>query len=240
MTQTSTQQSRKSLGIFMLLLSFFAVMAFAASAQKSYNVSVISPTSGMIMVKGQKYTLQLKITNAGMSAIPMGDTVMVDISVNGMSAYMGGTILMTPIAMGGSQTFNIPDFSYSGFTANNDNSSICMTVSIPHNTNSGTSKSCQTVKLRLSAPTAVATAVQEAALSFYPNPAGSFLKIKSAAGTKGSFKLFDISGRQVASLAIVGGEQQLATDSYSSGMYFYNVQSDNGTLLQSGKLSIAH
>lgn len=240
MTQTFTRQQRRSAGIFVLLFNFFVLMAFAASAQLNYSVSVLSPTSGMMMVKGQMYTLQVKVTNNGMSAIPMGDTLMVGVAVNGSSAFMGGTMLMAPIPMGGSQTFNISNFSYSNFTANNDNSTLCMAVAFGSKTNSGSSSNCQTIKLRLAA-TAVANAAQaEEVLSLYPNPAGASLSIRTAAGTTGSFRLYDMSGRQVADVALTGGEQNLPTGSYQTGLYLYRALDGEGRLLQSGRLSIAH
>ncbi len=237
MKQISVPQSKKSLGIFVLLLSIFTAMAVAAGAQKNYNVTVISPTSGMALIKGQKYNLEFKVTNTGMTPIAAMDTIMVDVSVNGTSAFMGGTILMSPIAMGSYQTFQIKDFSYSGFSTNSDNGNLCMKVMIPRNTNSGNGQACQTVKLRLS-PAAVGQQVSASFVSVYPNPAGAFIKIK--ASVEGSVSLFDLSGRQISQVAVNGAEQTIETGNYPSGIYFYRLSDKQGAVLQTGKVTISH
>ncbi len=240
MKQLSLQPSRKSIGIFALLATVFLALTIASYAQKSYNVTMLSPAAGSTIVKDQKYTLQFKITNTGMMTIPMGDTVMVDVSVDGKPAYTGGTILMTPMPMGASQSFTISNFAYSGITANSDNGNLCVNIAILHNTNSGTSKNCQTMKLRMPSATSVAGQGRELVLLLYPNPANDRLQIQCAAGFEGIFQLYDLSGREQRSLQLKAEPGQLETSDLPAGMYFYRVSGAGGSLLQSGRLQITH
>jgi len=174
-----------------------------------------------------------------MMSINAMDTLMVDVSVDGMPAFMGGTILTTPIAMGGAQTFNISNFSYSSFSASTTSSNLCMNVTIPHNTNSGTSQNCQTVKLSLGA-TGVAQVNGGNAVNVFPNPANASLNLTSTEAIEGAFLLLDVSGKVVANSAVSGTTHTVETANYANGLYFYKLTGKDGAVLQQGKVVINH
>lgn len=239
MKQISIQQSRTSYGVFALLMLVFSLIAVAATAQKKYNVEVVSPAAGSTIVKGQMYTVQFKIVNTGTMAIGGMDTLMVGVDCNGSNVMMGGTMSMTGIAPGSSQMFQINNFSYSNFTADNNSSSLCIGVFIPNNTNTGTSVACQSIKLKVSS-TGVANVSNNAVVSVYPNPANNSIKVKATDVTDGRLSLYDLSGRVVTTLTTNGTEQTIETSNYPAGAYFYRLTDKQGALLQTGKLIINH
>lgn len=242
MKQLSLHPNRKSAGIFMLLMALFSLVALAATAQKSFSVALTSPAPNSTFVKGQMYNLSFKITNTGTVTMAATDTLMIGIAIDGKHAFIGGGTCSMAIAPGTSQTYQISNLSFSDFTANSDNSNLCMMVMLPNNTNSNSSNgmTCQTIKLRLPAPTGVAGQTKEDAVNVYPNPAGDFLKVKGNSATEGDIRLYDMAGRQVTVLAINGSEQTISTAAYPAGQYFYRVMNKTGILLKSGQVTVQH
>lgn len=239
MKQISVQQNRTRIGIFTVLMAVFTLIAVAASAQKNYAVSIISPTSGSTIVKGQMYNLQFKITNTGTMAIGAMDTLMVGVDCNGSNVMMGGTMAMMAINPGAFQIFQVNNFSYSNFTADNNSSTLCVGVFIPNNTNSGTSIGCQSIKLKLSS-TGITQVGNSSVVSVYPNPASSNIRVRTSDAVEGVFSLYDMTGKMLNTISVNATEQTIETSSYATGTYFYRLSDKQGALLQTGKITINH
>jgi hypothetical protein len=94
--------------------------------------------------------------------------------------------------------------------------SNCSTVSIPNHNNSNADET----------------------VTFYPSPFSSFITIKindAAQISNSELRIFNILGKEMINLAITKQITTVETSTLPSGMYFYNVVSNNKTI-QSGKL----
>jgi streptogramin lyase len=70
-----------------------------------------------------------------------------------------------------------------------------------------------------------------AILRIYPNPAriGSTIRIEGKESQNGSLEIFNVKGQKLASVPITRGLAELHTESFPSGMYFYRLNSPQGS-----------
>lgn len=76
-------------------------------------------------------------------------------------------------------------------------------------------------------------------LKIFPNPASGMVNIQSVSGIPVKMELYSISGQLVAD-AVITSQETLDVSTLPAGLYFYNVCSTNGEILQKGKLEVMH
>lgn len=212
-------------------------VAFAAGAQKTYDVTLLQPTAGQDIVKDQSYTASFKVKNTGSMAITMADTIMAMIMVGQDMCQMGGT--MANINPGESATFQMP-FHYSNFNSNMDNVSFCVYVGVTGvDTANSNYASCEMVNLRMS-PAGITEQMNSQKISLFPNPANDHLVLSTPAGVKGTLQLYDVNGKKAVNNTIEGTDTKVSTSNLAEGLYFYQVNDADGKQIQNGKIVIQH
>ncbi len=73
-------------------------------------------------------------------------------------------------------------------------------------------------------------------VSLYPNPSNSIINIKMTNGKQGTFRLFDITGKEVMVKEINSGSTQIDVSTYPEGVYTYQLINSSQTF--SGKLLV--
>ena len=73
--------------------------------------------------------------------------------------------------------------------------------------------------------------ITENNISVYPNPANDFVKI-SANDNINSVKVYNCLGMMVEEIEVNANEVELNTSEYNTGIYFVNVQTENGNLVK--------
>lgn len=70
----------------------------------------------------------------------------------------------------------------------------------------------------------------------YPNPVNDILNVNMT-GNNTAIKIYDIVGKEVASMDLVNGNNQLNIESLKSGVYFYSIMK-NGELVETKKIVV--
>lgn len=77
---------------------------------------------------------------------------------------------------------------------------------------------------------------EELEYSVYPNPVNDVLNINIESNNT-SIEIFDIVGKQVASMNLVNGKNQLNIENLKAGVYFYSIKK-NGDVVETRKLVV--
>lgn len=73
----------------------------------------------------------------------------------------------------------------------------------------------------------------------YPNPASSEINFTSRIESATEIKVYDVTGRSVATTKLEYGKASLNLNSFESGMYIYNVLDNNKTIIKTSKFNVA-
>ena len=68
--------------------------------------------------------------------------------------------------------------------------------------------------------------IEPFSISVAPNPANSYVKIKTTGVEGASFKVLDVLGNVVVKESIMGTSKTINTESYKNGVYFIIVEAD--------------
>lgn len=74
--------------------------------------------------------------------------------------------------------------------------------------------------------------------SIYPNPASDFVTFTADRPISGQISIYNLSGIEVASDKITGVNATVSTNHLATGIYTYQIVSDEHTILSTGKVSI--
>lgn len=77
-------------------------------------------------------------------------------------------------------------------------------------------------------------------IKVFPNPASTFLEITTSNLAIQHFQLFDMWGREVAKEEIKGGNLSISSEEFVNGIYIYTIKSNNGEVIDEGKIGIHH
>ena len=80
----------------------------------------------------------------------------------------------------------------------------------------------------------------EALVSVYPNPCNAALNFKSSQLNNATVQILDLTGKVVDQINVQGDKLNLSTQNYANGLYFYKIQSAEGTQVQSGRFTVSH
>lgn len=233
---------KKQVRLFTLLLGLFMVAAVAANAQKDYSVILTSPAAGAEIVKGKTFNIVFTIKNNSASATinTSMDTIEVMSMIGMDEVYMGMIPGGVSIMPGMSQSFTIPNVVYNNISANSSGN-LCMGALMMHNTDPTTTdqQDCKSVALKL-APTSIATQTKEAVISLYPNPANGQVTVSATTPVSAELRIFDITGKEMASVNINGATQTILTGTYPNGIYYFRLSDRQGNAIQNGKFIVAH
>ena len=72
----------------------------------------------------------------------------------------------------------------------------------------------------------------ESNISVYPNPAKDFVKLSAVSGQLSVVKVYNCLGMMVEEIEVNANEVELNTSEYNTGIYFVNVQTENGNFVK--------
>jgi hypothetical protein len=75
-------------------------------------------------------------------------------------------------------------------------------------------------------------------VSIYPNPASNKISIKCSIAAK-SVDVMDITGRKIGNYLMTNNEVSFETQTFSPGLYIYNVIDENAKVINKGKFEVA-
>ena len=74
--------------------------------------------------------------------------------------------------------------------------------------------------------------ITENNISIYPNPANDFVKLSAVSGQLSVVKIYNCLGMLVEEMEVNANEVEINTSEYNTGIYFVNVQTENGNHIQ--------
>ena len=74
--------------------------------------------------------------------------------------------------------------------------------------------------------------ITENNISVYPNPANDFVKLSAVSGQLSVVKIYNCLGMLVEEIEVNANEVEINTSEYNTGIYFVNVQTENGNLVK--------
>lgn len=80
----------------------------------------------------------------------------------------------------------------------------------------------------------------ETNMNVYPNPSVETVTFVSNGSNIALINILDINGRIVKTANVTADQTSINVSDLSSGMYFYQAVSENGTILEKGKLNVYH
>jgi hypothetical protein len=69
-------------------------------------------------------------------------------------------------------------------------------------------------------------------ISVYPNPAKDFVKLSAIGGQLSAVKVYNCLGMLVEEMEVNSNEVEINISEYNTGIYFVNVQTENGNLVK--------
>ena len=236
-----------------LLLSILTLTSVFAFAQKDFSTTLTSPANNYAIMNGVSFSLSGTINNAGSVPITANDSFMVSFYVGGtqLKNTSGNAIVQsfvnTPIAVGGSVPFNISGLSYSGITAFHG-STFCAqvlvfatvngTLTIVPDANPANDQSCNGVTFSVSAGVNDLSKAAQS-VKVYPNPAKDVVNFSVDGNIAKTICVMDITGRTIEVVKVNTNDTQINIGEYSNGIYLYQIKSENGDLIKSGKFNVS-
>ncbi len=74
--------------------------------------------------------------------------------------------------------------------------------------------------------------MKESEFSIFPNPATSHILMSFTKSVNADFRIYNANGMLVKSGDVVGDEMKINLNGFASGLYFVEIQDENGTLVQ--------
>ena len=74
--------------------------------------------------------------------------------------------------------------------------------------------------------------VKESDISLYPNPAKDFVKLSAVSGQLSAVKVYNCLGMLVEEMEVNADEVEINISEYNTGIYFFNIQTENGNHIQ--------
>ena len=236
-----------------LLLSILTLTSVFAFAQKDFSTTLITPANGYAIVNGSSFDITGTINNVGSVPITTNDSFMVIFIVGGVQlkntsgAAIGQSFVNTPIPVGGSVPFKIAGLSYSGITTFRG-STFCAqvlvfatvngTLTIVADANPANDQACNGVTFSVNAGVNdIANTAQS--VKVYPNPAKDVINFSIDGSIAKTINIMDITGRTVEVVKVNANDTQINIGEFSNGIYLYQIKSENGVLIKSGKFNVS-
>jgi hypothetical protein len=231
-----------------LLLSACILLSGIAFAQKDISVTLSSPAQYSSVVNGVSFAPSGIITNLG-AALTANDTIVVLITLNnnpvtytsGGTQYYWGIIVAhgavatnatLPFTLSPSLSFNITTFS---------GATMCAVASLQNggnvDGNTTNNTSCNAITLSVHAGVNEVSGVANS-VKVYPNPARDMVNFSVDGEVAKTITIMDITGKQVENIVITSGNTQVNVGNYTGGIYLYQIKSEDGQVIKSGKFNV--
>jgi hypothetical protein len=69
-------------------------------------------------------------------------------------------------------------------------------------------------------------------INIYPNPAKDFVKLSAISGKLSVVKVYNCLGMMIEEIEVNANEVEINISEYNSGIYFFNIETENGSLIQ--------
>ena len=69
-------------------------------------------------------------------------------------------------------------------------------------------------------------------INIYPNPAKDFVKLSAASCQLSAIKVYNCLGMMIEEIEVNANEVEINISEYNSGIYFFNIETENGSLIQ--------
>lgn len=226
-----------------LLLAITLLLSFNMYAQnKDIKITLLKPGAGDKIINGQPFQIEYIITNNGSVATTTSDSMIVLYTLNNQQIIIGGQspLVFTNRVMNGGDTIwrkltlNLTINGLTGPTtlpfcvrvyAQNGN----VTIDPDQTNNIG----CANIVAPVSE---IAKALEN--LQVYPNPASNMLNISFDYALAKQINIIDLNGRIIEQVAIEATNTSINTSNLSNGIYLYQINSADGSLIKTGKFTI--
>lgn len=221
-----------------LLFAIFIFTGFTTLAQTDLSITQYYPTNGFKIRSGQVFIDTVIITNEGFNSIDPWDSINIIFSINGVlqtgTAFFIQHSEMTP---GYSAKLGVPiSITHNAAT----NVQFCALLSLRYDVDID-----QITSNNISCITSyITTGIDEISLAsqsvkLYPNPSNEMINFSIDGSVAKKINIMDITGRIIEVLNIVMGDTHLNISEYSNGIYIYQIKSDDGEMIKSGKFNVS-
>ena len=221
-----------------LLFAIFIFTGFTTFAQTDLSITQYYPTNGFKIRSGQVFIDTVIITNEGFNSIDPWDSINIIFSING--------VLQTGTAFFIQHSEMTPGFS----------AKLGVPISITHNAATNV-QFCALLSLRYDVDidqittnnfscitSYITTGIDEISFAsqsvkLYPNPANDMINFSIDGNVAKKINILDITGRIIEVLNIDASDTHLNISEYSNGIYIYQIISDDGEMIKSGKFNVS-
>jgi hypothetical protein len=241
-----------------LLLIATALVSFSAFAQRNIDwatTAIIKPDSMRTTSTGTTIQLSFEMKNLGPDTVKPGDTILWQFSTTNTNPriYYPGQNSLSII---------IPSRSYAPMDTMLVNTSLSTTVGVSQSFN----VTIQVLSLVLNTgsitpePTAntlnnsktksvvwynqqgwnvgLSEEISKAITSVYPNPVSDKLYFETTYEKAKNITVVDLAGKVVANINTAEMNTELDVTSFAKGLYFYEIKTEEGATIKSGKFNV--
>ncbi|MDP1725422.1 MAG: T9SS type A sorting domain-containing protein [Bacteroidota bacterium] len=226
-----------------LLLAITLLLSINIYAQnKDIKMTMLKPGAGDKIINGQPFQIEYIITNNGTVATATTDSMIVLYFLNNQQVIVGG---QSP-AFYTNRVLAAGDTIWRKLTLNLTINGLSGPATLPFctrvyaQTGNVTIDPDQTNNVSCANIVAPVSEVEKAIenLQIYPNPATHVLNISFDYAQAKQINIIDLNGRIVEQVQIEGTNTAINTGNLSNGIYLYQINSVDGSLIKSGKFTI--
>ena len=231
-----------------LLLSILTISTFAAFAQKDLGVTLTTPANGYAITSAIQFNLTGTVMNYGATAIATTDTFIVVFTVNGNTLKntsgnaIGQSFTGVSLPTGASVPFAINGLSF-GTISTFTGATFCAIVFLESggvlgDANAANDQSCHNVTFSVNAGLNDVTSAAQS-LKVYPNPAKDVINFSIEGNVAKTISIMDITGRNIEVVNMTSNDTQININNYNNGIYLYQIKSEGGQVIKSGKFNVS-
>jgi hypothetical protein len=241
-----------------LLLIAASIVSLSAFAQRNIDwatTNIISPDSMRSTSSGTTIQLSFEMKNLGPDSVLPGDTILWQFSTTNTNPriyYPGQTsfaIVMPSKAYAANDTMMV---SASLTTNLVTNTSINVTIQVASLViNKGLVAAESTANTLNNAktkpvvwyneqgwPVGLSEALSNATTNVYPNPVNDKLYFETSYEKAKNITVVDLAGKVVANINTEDMNTELDVTSFAKGLYFYEIKTEEGATIKSGKFNV--
>ncbi len=246
--------------LLLVAAAFVSANAFAQRNIVWETNDIISPESIQSGTSTTSFEVSFAGKNLGPDTVLAGDTIIWQfaiVNVNPVIAYPSATQLRIDIASktylpNDTMVISSPLLTLNGYMATSFNAQIMVQSYIMNagslvsaTPTSPNSEKLTNIKEKTIVwwnnqrwPVGLSEELSKATTNVYPNPVSDKLYIETTYGKAKNIVVTDITGKQVASINTAEFNAEVDVTSFNKGIYFYQIKTEEGATLKSGKFNV--
>lgn len=232
--------------LLLLVCIFSSSIAFA----QDLNINLVSPSTGTTLTNGQAFNFTVSVGNAGTSDIVAGDSIIIGLYMDNviMTNEAGQNLLFLykpsiNISNGQSLNVSLQGGVKAKITETKTGANFCVTGVIskvgfvdPNTTNN---TSCLIVNTSSGTTGINQDNFTLTELFAYPNPANNFITVNhNMLENSGTIVVLDITGKIISKTKLTKDQTNINLDTFTSGVYIYQVIDSSNKLIKSDKFIV--